>query len=59
MVRQHMKNANWFSLLLVLTAPLLSVIDVFIINVAIPAICKGIHASDAQLQLVIALYLLA
>ncbi|UFH57802.1 MFS transporter [Spirosoma sp. KNUC1025] len=54
-----MKNANWFSLLLVLTAPLLSVIDVFIINVAIPAIRKGIHASEAQLQLVIALYLLA
>lgn len=54
-----MKNAKWFSLLLVLTAPLLSVIDVFIINVAIPAIRKGIHASEAQLQLVIALYLLA
>lgn len=52
-------NSRWISLLLVLTAPLLSVIDVFIINVAIPAIRKGIHASEAQLQLVIALYLLA
>lgn len=50
-----MKNAKWFSLLLVLPATLLSVIDVFIINVAIPAICKGIHTSEVQLQLVIAL----
>ena len=54
-----MKQSKWFALLLVLTAPLLSVIDVFIINVAIPAIKKGIHASEAELQLVIALYLLA
>lgn len=46
------------ALLIVLAAPLLSVIDVFIINVAIPTIRQGIHASDAQVQLVIAGYLL-
>jgi len=45
-------------LLIVLTAPLLSVIDVFIINVAIPSIKKGLSAGDAQVQLVIAGYLL-
>ncbi|MEN0053066.1 MAG: MFS transporter [Mucilaginibacter sp.] len=48
----------WLALVIVLTAPLLSVIDVFIINVAIPSIKAGVHATDAQVQLVIAAYLL-
>lgn len=45
--------------MILLTAPLLSVIDVFIINVAIPSIKKGIHATDAEVQLIIAGYLLS
>jgi EmrB/QacA subfamily drug resistance transporter len=49
---------KWLELAIVLSAPLLSVIDVFIINVAIPAIKKGVHANDAEIQLVIAGYLL-
>lgn len=49
---------KWGSLIIVLTAPLLSVIDVFIVNIAIPSIRTGLHASDAQVQLVIAGYLL-
>src|ERR1700761_5506109 len=49
---------KWLELIIVLSAPLLSVIDVFIINVAIPAIKKGVHATDAEVQLVIAGYLL-
>src|ERR1700748_439249 len=49
---------KWLELAIVLSAPLLSVIDLFIINVAIPAIKKGVHASDAAIQLVIAGYLL-
>lgn len=36
----------------------LSVIDIFIVNVAIPTIKKGIHGTDGDIQLVIALYLL-
>src|ERR1700750_782977 len=53
------KSANkWLELAIVLSAPLLSVIDVFIINVAIPSIKKGVQATDAQVQLVIAGYLL-
>lgn len=48
----------WLSLGIVLTAPLLSVIDIFIINVSIPSIKVGIHADNAQVQLVIAGYLL-
>jgi len=49
---------SWPALFIVLTAPLLSVIDVFIINVAIPVIKTGVNASEAQVQLVIASYLL-
>lgn len=48
----------WLALIIVLTAPLLSVIDVFIVNVAIPSIKEGVQATDAQVQLVIAAYLL-
>ncbi|RRA98098.1 MFS transporter [Larkinella rosea] len=51
-------NNKWLELIIVLSAPLLSVIDVFIINVGIPAIKKGVHATDAEIQLVIAGYLL-
>src|ERR1700759_3074060 len=51
-------TSPWIALIIVLTAPLLSVIDVFIINVAIPSIKKGVHATDAEIQFVIAGYLL-
>ncbi|HTH54868.1 MAG TPA: MFS transporter [Cyclobacteriaceae bacterium] len=54
----HQVRNKWLELTIVLSAPLLSVIDVFIINVAIPAIKKGVHATDAEVQLVIAGYLL-
>lgn len=51
-------NSRWIALTVVLFAPLLSVIDVFIINIAIPAIRKGVHATEGEVQLVIASYLL-
>ncbi|RLJ33174.1 EmrB/QacA subfamily drug resistance transporter [Chryseobacterium sp. 7] len=51
-------NNKWLELIIVLAAPLLSVIDVFIINIAIPTIKKGIHANDGEMQFVIAGYLL-
>ncbi|MGK4568333.1 MFS transporter [Flavobacterium sp. 3HN19-14] len=54
---EQSKN-KWLELSIVLSAPLLSVIDVFIINVAIPAIKRGVHANDAEIQFVIAGYLL-
>lgn len=54
---KDIKN-KWLELIIVLSAPLLSVIDLFIINVAIPAIKKGVSATDAEIQLVIAGYLL-
>lgn len=52
------KDARWLALVIVLSAPLLYVIDIFIINMAIPAIQKGVHATDGEVQLVIAGYLL-
>ncbi|MBK1895620.1 MFS transporter [Chryseobacterium paridis] len=54
---KEVKN-KWLELIIVLAAPLLSVIDVFIINVAIPTIKKGVHATDGEMQFVIAGYLL-
>lgn len=48
----------WLALVIVLTAPLLSVIDIFIINVAIPSIKSGLNANEGQIQLIIAGYLL-
>lgn len=51
-------DKRWLSLGILLAAPLLSVIDMFIINVAIPSIKKGLGATDAEIQLTIAGYLL-
>ncbi|WP_426586091.1 MFS transporter [Mucilaginibacter sp. R-33] len=51
-------NQKWFVLAVVLTAPLLYVIDIFIINMAIPGIKNGVHASNGDVQLMIAGYLL-
>ncbi|MVN75678.1 MFS transporter [Hymenobacter sp. HMF4947] len=48
----------WGLLLVILTAPLLSVLDVFIVNMAIPAIRTDLGATGADLELVIAGYLL-
>ncbi|MFU1859391.1 MFS transporter [Sphingobacterium sp. NGMCC 1.201703] len=54
-----MKTVNkWFALCVVLTAPLLYVIDIFIINIAIPTIKTNLQATDGEIQLVIASYLL-
>lgn len=46
------------ALFVVLTAPLLYVVDIFIINIAIPTIKANLNASDAEIQLVVASYLL-
>jgi len=50
--------SRWFLLVILSSAVFLSVIDIFIVNVAIPSIKKGIHGSDSDIQLVIVLYLL-
>lgn len=54
----HNVVAKWGALLIVSSAIFLSVIDLFIVNVAIPSIKKGLEASDGDMQLVIVLYVI-
>lgn len=49
---------RWASLLIVCTANFLSVLDLFIVNVALPSIREGIHGTTGDSQMVMALYLL-
>ncbi|WP_316844224.1 MFS transporter [Pedobacter psychrodurus] len=52
------KNQKWFLLLLVSSAIFLSVLDLFIVNVALPSIKSGIKGTDADIQLVIVMYII-
>ena len=53
-----MKNTNkWFALAIILVAPLLSVIDVYIVNMALPAIKEQYLTSNSNTELVISSYL--
>ena len=51
-------NKNWLSLIILLSAHLLTIVDIFIINVAIPSIQQGIHSSNSEIQLVVAMYMI-
>lgn len=51
-------NYRWWALVLISSGVFLSVIDIFIVNVAIPSIKEGIRATDGDSQLFIALYLI-
>ena len=52
------KSNRWLQHFILLTAPLLTVIDVFIVNISIPSIKHSLKASDSQIELIIAYYLL-
>lgn len=47
---------RWRALIIILLAPFLSVLDFFIVNISIPSIQSGLHATFAEVQLVIAGY---
>ncbi|MEH6306446.1 MFS transporter [Olivibacter sp. CPCC 100613] len=49
---------KWLLLFIVSSAIFLSVIDLFIVNVALPSIKEGIKGSDGDIQLVIVLYVI-
>jgi MFS family permease len=49
---------RWIALFIVSTAAFLSVLDLFIVNVALPSIREGIHGTNGDSQMVVALYLL-
>lgn len=51
-------HSRWLVLCVILTAPLLYVIDIFIINMAIPVIKQRLGATESDVQLVIASYLI-
>jgi MFS family permease len=49
---------RWWVLLIVIAAQFMSGVDAFIVNVAIPTIAVELHASSAQIEAVIAIYLI-
>lgn len=54
---EHTFN-KWLQHSILLTAPLLAVIDVFIVNIAIPSIKQSLDTSNGEVELIIAFYLL-
>jgi len=55
----HLDPRRWIALLSVLTATFMVLLDISIVNVAIPAIRNNLSANDADIQFVIAGYALA
>lgn len=51
-------NRNYLKLFVILFGQLLTIMDIFIINVSIPSIQHDIHASNGEMQLMIAAYLI-
>lgn len=49
---------RWLQHFILLIGPLLTVIDIFIVNIAVPSIQQDLTASDAQMEMVIVFYLL-
>jgi EmrB/QacA subfamily drug resistance transporter len=56
---EQLDPCRWHALAVVLAATFMGMLDVFIVNVAAPSIQHGLKASFAELQLVIAGYVLA
>src|SRR6201987_3946096 len=52
-------SRRWWVLAIVVAAQFMFGVDAFIVNVAIPTIARELHASSAQIQSVIAIYLIA
>lgn len=51
-------NAKYLKLIVILSGQLLTIMDIFIINVSIPSIQHDLHASNGEMQLMIASYLI-
>ena len=52
-------SRRWWVLATVVAAQFMFGVDAFIVNVAIPTIAAELHASAAQIEAVIAIYLIA
>ena len=60
MVSAHVDSSRrWWVLAIVVAAQFMFGVDAFIVNVAIPTIAAELHASPAQIESVIAIYLIA
>jgi len=49
---------RWWNLVVILLAPVISVVDIFITNVSLPTIQSYYGTSDAKVQLIVAVYLI-
>lgn len=56
MEKKNLDPRRWMALAVLLTGTLLPPLDFFIVNVALPAIRKDLHASPADSQLVVSVY---
>jgi EmrB/QacA subfamily drug resistance transporter len=54
----RLQQNSWLSLGIILFAPFIIVIDIFIVNVSLPTIKSFFHSSNAYVQLVVAAYLI-
>src|SRR3979490_3625286 len=52
-------SRRWWVLAVLVSAQFMFGVDAFIVNVAIPTIAVELHASSAQIEAVIAIYLIA
>jgi len=51
-------NAKYLKMMVILSGQLLTIMDIFIINVSIPSIQRDLHTSNGEMQLIIASYLI-
>jgi EmrB/QacA subfamily drug resistance transporter len=51
-------NYKYLKIMVILSGQLLTIMDIFIINVSIPSIQQDLHASNGEMQLMIASYLI-
>ena len=51
-------KAKYLKLIIILSGQLLTIMDIFIINVSIPSIQRDLHAANGEMQLMIASYLI-
>jgi EmrB/QacA subfamily drug resistance transporter len=56
---QELNPRRWLILPVVLTAAFMAIVDVFIVNLAAPSIQAELHASESQVQWLVAVYVLA
>ena len=52
-------SRRWWVLAIVVAAQFMFGVDAFVVNVAIPTIAVDLHATPAQIESVIAIYLIA